>query len=205
MAAGYDDETVERALTALAICGTSKAAAAHLKAAGGLDRIPDHHVILRWRREDPERWERIATQRARLVDEHCIDEFRTVVVEGVAASRLAIAKALEQLEDGKARYPDVSALNLAKTTAIYAEKLANLLGKPTHIVEHRSTADVLAALERDGLLSWAGAVDGEATDMPDIPDVPGVLPPGIASPAPDHDEGRSPNGDRPDVAVPGGG
>jgi hypothetical protein len=163
VAKAYTEQDIERSLTALAIYGNAPAARAYLLRS--IDPIaPSTASILDWRAADPDRWERISVTRARLIDELCVDEYRKVLIQGTAATLLAIEKSSEELKSGKTRYPDAAAKNLAQATGIAADKLAALLGKPTQIVEHRGTVDVLAAMERDGLLTHV--VDGEAVEVP---------------------------------------
>jgi hypothetical protein len=56
-----------------------------------------------------------------------------------------------------------AAKNLATTAAIASDKIALMEGRPTSIVEHRSSDDVLRDLERGGF------IDAEATEDPEPP------------------------------------
>jgi hypothetical protein len=151
----YAEADIERGLTALAVLGSSDKAAAHT----GLNA----RSILNWRDKHPERYAHIEANRARLIDQACVEEFRTVLQEAAATTLIAVRAERANLEAGRTREPGQSALNMAKTAATMADKIAMMEGRPTTIIEHRTTDDILRSLEKNGYL-----VDSTATEQPTI-------------------------------------
>jgi hypothetical protein len=151
--AAHTDTDIERGLTALAVLGDAEKAS---KQTGYNAR-----TILSWRDRHPDRWAHIETNRARIIDQACIDEFRTIVQEAADVTLLAVRKERENLVAGRTREPGQTALNMAKTAATMADKVAMMEGRPTAIVEHRNADDILRGLEKRGLV-----VDATATELP---------------------------------------
>lgn len=149
----YAEADIERGLTALAVLGTTGAASTHTG-------IPAT-TIQTWKERQPDRWDNIVANRARLIDQACIEEFRTIVHEAAQVTLIAVRKERENLETGRTREPGQSALNMAKTAATMADKVAMMEGRPTSIVEHRNADDILRSLEAKGLI-----VNSTAEELP---------------------------------------
>lgn len=149
----FAEVDIERGLTALAVLGDTEKAAKRtgLKA----------RTIRHWRNVHAERYEHIVANRARLIDQACIEEFRTIVQEAAEVTLIAVRAERKNLEAGRTREPGQSALNMAKTAAQMADKVAMMEGRPTTIVEHRNADDILRALEAKGLV-----VDATAEELP---------------------------------------
>lgn len=150
----YAEADIERGLTALAVLGTSEAASEHL------GNIPSS-TIRSWTQKHPERWEHIQANRARIIDQACIDEFRNVQSAAIRASLLAVELETQNLKAGRTREPGQSALNLIKTAATAGQTLAMMEGRPTSIIEHRNADDILRSLEAKGLV-----VNSTAEELP---------------------------------------
>lgn len=149
----HSEQDIERGLTALAVLGDAEKAAKQT----GLNS----RTILSWREKQPQRYEHILANRARIIDTACIEEFRTVVQEAAQVTLIAVRKERENLVAGRTREPGQTALNMAKTAATMADKIAMMEGRPTTIIEHRSTDDILRSLEKKGYI-----VDSTATELP---------------------------------------
>lgn len=150
----------ERGLTALAITGVA-AQAAKMTGIGA-------SAIERWSHEHADRYAVILASRAKLIDQACIDEFRTIVLEAAQASALAVREERRRIEvqPHTIRDPAQTGLNLARTAALLSEKVALMEGRPTAILEHRSADDALRALDKRGVI-----VDGDAEEIPPVVEI----------------------------------
>jgi hypothetical protein len=180
---------IDRALTALAITGTSQAAAQQT----GISQ----RTIRDWRHKHPDRWHDITTRRAHLIDQACINEFRQIVLNATTATQQAVALTqadlthdlalpaqaaalaqrlttandperetiLAELDQLHPRIKDAStaAKNLATTAAIATDKIAVMEGRPTSIIEHRTTDDILRGLEARGYVNSTTTEDTTPT------------------------------------------
>jgi hypothetical protein len=155
MARRHTPHDRERGLTALAIEGSSRRAS---QLTGYSDR-----TIRDWAQTHPQQYAQIKERRAALIDQACIEEFRQIVLNGTRATQSAIAAAQEELKAGNTRDPAATARNLATASAIAADKIALMEGRPTQIIEHRSSDDVLRDLERGGF------IDAHAIEDPEPP------------------------------------
>jgi ATP-dependent exoDNAse (exonuclease V) alpha subunit len=140
----YADADIERGLTALAVLGDSEQASEHTG-------IPSS-TIRSWTKNQPERYEHILNNRARLIDQACIDEFRNLAQTAVRVSLIAVKQEEKNLLAGRTREPGQSGLNLIKTAALAIDKIALMEGRPTSITEHRTADDILRGLEKQGYL-----------------------------------------------------
>jgi hypothetical protein len=141
----YAEADIERGLTALAVLGTSEAASEHL------GNIPSS-TIRSWTKIHAERWEHIQANRARLIDNACIEEFRQLAQTAIRVSLIAVKQEEKNLLAGRTREPGQSALNLIKTAATAVDRIALMEGRPTSITEHRTTDDILRSLEKKGYI-----------------------------------------------------
>jgi hypothetical protein len=149
----YAEADIERGLTALAVLGDSKQAADQT---GISDR-----TIRDWRDKHPERWTHILANRARIIDQACVEEFREIAQTAAKASLAAVRKEAQNIEAGRTRDTAQAALNLIKTAALAVDKVLLLEGRPTSITEHRTTDDIMRSLEKKGYV-----VDSTATELP---------------------------------------
>lgn len=149
----YAEADIERGLTALAVLGDSEQASEHTG-------IPSS-TIRSWTKTQPERYEHIVANRARLIDQACIEEFRNLAQTAVRVSLIAVKQEEKNLLAGRTREPGQSGLNLIKTAALAIDKVALMEGRPTSITEHRTTDDILRSLEKKGYL-----VDSTAEELP---------------------------------------
>lgn len=140
----HTPEDIERGLTALVIAGNSLKAA---EMSGFSDK-----TLRNWRRDHPDRLERIELKRAPLIDALLVDEYRRQGLKALQVSSRALDKTSEALEAGTLKDPSAAAKNVATVSGIYADKVAIMEGRPTSIVEHRSADDVIKALERRGFI-----------------------------------------------------
>jgi hypothetical protein len=163
MARRHSPHDRERGLTALAIEGSSRRAS---QLTGYSDR-----TIRDWAQTYPEQYAQIKERRAALIDQACIEEFRQIVLNGTRATQSAIAAAQEDLDAGNTRDPAATARNLATASAIAADKIALMEGRPTQIIEHRSSDDVLRDLERGGFID-AQAIEDTEEQNPTSPLTP---------------------------------
>ena len=153
-------ETIERALTAVAISGSSYKAA---EKTGTPAR-----TIREWAQKNPERLEAIKRERAPLIDQACVAHFRDIVLNASQATLKAAELEHERINTGEVRDAAASARNLATTAAIATDKIALMEGRPTAIVEHRNPDEVLKRLQAKGLVidSTATELDGDEADSP---------------------------------------
>jgi hypothetical protein len=159
MARRHSPHDIERGLTALAIEGNSLKAA---ETTGYSSR-----TIRDWAAKHHERLAAITQQRAQLIDQACIEEFRQIVLNGTRATQSAIEAAREEIANGQVRDAAATARNLATASAIAADKIALMEGRPTQIIEHRSSDDVLRDLERGGFIDAQAIEDTEP--QPELP------------------------------------
>lgn len=150
----HSQQDIERGLTALAICPDSKTAA---EQTGFNER-----TLRYWRTHHPERWEHILANRARIIDQACIEEFRAIAQKAAHGSLIAVEREIANLQAGRTREPAQAALNLIKVAATSIDKVALMEGRPTSITEHRTTDDVLRSLEAKGYIVDAQAEEIEA-------------------------------------------
>lgn len=146
----HTPEDIERGLTALAVAGNSLSAA---EMTGFNDR-----TIRKWREQHADRFALIEAGRAALIDQSLREEFRKVVFKGTRVSLKALHATEEQLDAGTLKDPAAAARNAATTTGIMQDKLNTMEGRPTSIVVHRSSDDVMRGL------AAAGFVDGTALE-----------------------------------------
>jgi hypothetical protein len=147
----HTEADIERGLTALAVLGDSDSASQHVG-------IPAS-TIRAWTKNQPERWQHIQANRARIIDQACIDEFRTLAQRAVRVALIGVQQEEKNLLAGRTREPGQSALNIIKTAALAIDKIALLEGRPTTIIEHRTADQILASLAEKGLV-----VDGTADE-----------------------------------------
>lgn len=137
------DDDIERGLTALAYAGDNSHKAS--KIAG----VPSR-TLRDWRQRFPERYQEIRTLRAPEINAACVQQFRDLQLEAIAAASLSTKLEYERVRDGDVKDAAGSARNLATVAAIAADKIALAEGRPTSIVEHRSAEEVMRGLAAKG-------------------------------------------------------
>ena len=153
-------DVVDRFLLAWQVTGSSIAAAHQLKAEGiDIDDSTGRRMKMRY----PGRWQSVAENHHRAIEDHLVASQRTI-------AQAASAKALEGIEeidfskiDQRDRPRAVQALETS--AAIATDKTLALTGRPVSVVEHR---DYRQVLERYGgkVLSSDDVVDAEVVELP---------------------------------------
>lgn len=145
----YTDQEIKLGLAALLYAGTIKKAS---------DQTGVHAATLTyWRDHRPDLWSEVQADIAPKLDQMVLDQARELAVtwaeiEAQAAQRMADALPKLDVRDipGAAR-------NISTARAISVDKLQVLAGRPSSIVEHRSTAELVSQL--------GGVVDGQAEEL----------------------------------------
>jgi hypothetical protein len=140
----HTPQDIESALTAYAIAGNSLKAS---EMSGYSDR-----TIRKWCERYPEKLARIEAQRAPLIDALLVDQYRRTGLHALEVTGKALRKTEEALEAGTLKDPSAAAKNAATVSGIFTDKVAVMEGRPTSIIEHRSSDDVLRDLERGGFI-----------------------------------------------------
>ena len=155
------DSDIEQALAAVAFYATLEEAVEYLASKGYQTNVA---LLKRWR--DVEYVDRYAEVRALAVQE-LEEKFVGDLMDGARladmVSNLAVARALEQLQNGHCKEPARVARDLQQVSSQKVEKAMSLSGRPTQIVEHRSFAEITNALVALGVARY---VDSTADDEP---------------------------------------
>lgn len=144
----YTDHEIERGLTALALAGDNSPRASKLTG------VPQK-TLRNWRTAHPERYNEIRVERAREIDQLCISEFRDIALNANRATLNAVELERKRINTGEVRDASASARNLATTAAIATDKIALMEGRPTQIVEHRGSEDIMRGLTALGIVTTA--------------------------------------------------
>ena len=155
-------EDIERGLTALALTAGRPVQASDRLKEQGLD-IPAS-TLCRWRdHQYHERYLEIATTVAYRVEDVIVQEARETAALAAQLERAALERAYRQVMNSKEGVDASQVAQRASTVkGINVDKLLQLTGRPTQVVEHRNADEVLRKLGASlpGLI-----VDGTATEI----------------------------------------
>ena len=149
----YNEDEIERGLTALALAGNNSTQA------GEQCGIPDR-TLRDWRQQYPERYSEIRAGRVADIDRELMHEYKALARDAQIAAAKAVALEQERLEAGEVRDAASSARNLTITSATATDKSLLLDDRPTQITEHRTSDQAIEELRRLGV----DVVDGTCED-----------------------------------------
>ena len=158
-----DLETVERALTVLALSGgNGREAERRLKEMG--IKI-SYATLYEWKDRHAVRYQQIQDERAPQIEETIIRELRETAVMASRVALKGLEAAEKEIEAGDSKDAAASARNAATVAGIATDKLLVLSGRPTQITESRTSEDLWSKL--DAVTSTAVELsDSEAEDVP---------------------------------------
>lgn len=116
-----------------------------------------------WRRRHRERYEELRVQMGPELEAQAIADFRGFVQRAEEAKSLALEKTVDALEAGDIKDPAKTLQAISISQGIAVQKVLELSGRPTAIVEHRSMAEALARLRALG----AEVIEGTAVAVVD--------------------------------------
>lgn len=147
----YTEAEVDGALRLLAMTGGSPQKAVELLAAEGVS--VDKETIRRWRDVSfPRRYLQIRQDLGRHISEEVAGRALERALQADEAQALYIEAAVENLNRVPPAHLAKSALALAQAKASDIEKAQTLRGLPNEIVETRDPAELVAILERLGVV-----------------------------------------------------
>lgn len=162
----HDEETIELALTALALAGDSPTkAVARLKDDGV--RV-SRCAIRKWREQHADRYAAIRETRARDIERSVINRHRALAERYCVLEDKLIDAIDAEIDAGNLKDASTTARNVAVSKGIALDKMLIMDGRPNAIIDTRSADDVLRALEARGFLQY---VDADAEEI-----APGELP-----------------------------
>lgn len=154
----YPEDTVDKALLALALKGGNATAAARLMRATGEKVSAD--AISNWRDKYPQRYAYHCTENVQAIENGIAANQRELVTAAAQASLDAIKLEHERILDGEVKDASASARNLQTIAGIGVTKVLEITGRPTAIIEHRRPEDVVRRLN-------ALVVDSDAEEVSD--------------------------------------
>jgi hypothetical protein len=153
----YALEDIERGLTALALCG------GRLRQASERSGVPEGTLRYWADTSHHERYLEITTQVAGKVEDVIVQEARETASLAAQLERSALEAAQAQIDAGQAKDPSQVAQRASTVKGINVDKLLQLTGRPTHIVENRTADELLRKL---GTALPGLIVEGTATEIP---------------------------------------
>lgn len=150
----HTDEDIERGLTALAVAGNHAGRASE---ATGYDRT----TITAWAKKHPERFREIRESQKGTLDKLAAQEYRDLTSGALSAAAEAVALERKRILNGDVKDAAASAKNLLTVAGISTDKIGVLEGRPSVIVEHRTTDGLLEEFER----RFPGVVEGTAEEV----------------------------------------
>lgn len=152
MANSYTPEDVERALTQYALCGGNKKLASERLEQMGHPTPPQ--TIRDWALEyHADRYQEIRAELAPKINRRIQAEAEDLAFDLADLERKLSRKLRTQIEDMEPKDVANALRNATTSKSLNVDKIAGpLAGRPNVIVEHRSADDLLAKLERFGVV-----------------------------------------------------
>lgn len=158
----YTESSIRQCLLTLAKhAGNSVRAAEELNAAG----IPVGARTLRGWREGihADLYRQLHETYGREIEHALVPEFREAAIAGAAAARLAIDKAVRQIETDQVRDTAGAARNLMVTAATAMDKVYLATDRPTAISETRDAREILLEIAtRLGIVDRPAGIESES-------------------------------------------
>ena len=149
----YTEHEIRLALEMTAICAGNAAEASRRLAERRGMKIP-HSTIKVWLAgRYAAQYEAIQHEVRDQIDRHVVAEARDLVTELAHLERLAMSKAVEQLEAGQIRDASAVLRNATVSKGINMDKVSLHEGRPTTIIENRTGEETLRALAAMGRLT----------------------------------------------------
>ena len=162
--AKYTNEQKETAFTVLALNrGNFKMACAELKEHHGWNL--DRNTLSRWKKSEPERYERVRDVIVPRLYGHLADDFEAGVGEGTQAIRAMIADLMAK-KDGLAPKDLAAAIrSVAVPVGIFFDKASAVRGRPSEVKAEASVLDLWKILERSGVVkNLPKIIEGSAVE-----------------------------------------
>jgi hypothetical protein len=162
----FNREQVDSALLAFAAAGENASQACRLLGEQGIEVKPA--TLRTWaEKRHRDRYLELCDQHSAVLDRVLVQRTRAIALRASEVERLAIDKTEEELNAGTAKDASASARNMAVVKGIATDKTLTLTGRPAQIVEHRDVSDLIAKLEKLGIVKRPqAAIDGEAEELP---------------------------------------
>jgi hypothetical protein len=147
------EQDIERGLMAIVMAGGNTAEAARL--------VGRHRTTLEdWRDKYAVRYMEIRREKGPALEAMVIESLRGTMVEIERVKLKALARLEEKIDADEVKDYSAAMKNLALTQGIAGTKVMELTGRPTAIIEHRSTKELMARL------AAIGAIDSTAEEEP---------------------------------------
>jgi hypothetical protein len=148
----YTDEQIDTCLAMLVLCGgNTREAVTQLRAQGVA--APHHGKLHNWARHlHVERYEDLRRQHAEAIEGAIANDMREATREAVEASRLAVGRARELLEQNRDTEPAKTAFHLTRVAQINTDKMLTLTGRASRISETRDAEEIARKLIAMGVL-----------------------------------------------------
>lgn len=147
------DIELEQALTAIVMTGGNMEEAA---------RITGRHAktLAAWRNKNIARYMEIRREKGPALEAMVVDGLRGFLVEAERVKLKALNALEKAIDDGEVKDYGSALKNISVSQGIAGSKIMDLTGRPTAIIEHRSTKELMARL------AAIGAIESTAEEEP---------------------------------------
>jgi hypothetical protein len=164
----FQDEEIERGLTALALCsGNTRRAAQLLEHDTTLSRVPEHTSLHNWKHQHADRYRAILEARAPQIEADAIHDYRAIVAATNRAHLQLVERTADGIDDLDAKDASAAAKNIAIAGGVAADKLLVFTDRPNVIHSHPDPMNTLTGLMT--ALGIPGTIPGTATELPAVP------------------------------------
>lgn len=146
----------------IAWAGNASAASRMLKSEG-LEVGPQ--TLRSWKMTHAIRYDELREKHSASMEANLAHEMRDVAALATQATRLAIQKATDKLEENREDDPARAAANLARVSQSATDKLMTLTSRPVQITETRNVGEILRSLAAKGVIQIP--VEAESTSEPE--------------------------------------
>jgi hypothetical protein len=153
----HDEETIELALTTLALAGDNLTRAVQMLRSHGV-RV-SRHALTNWRDSNAPRYAHIREVRARDIERSVVHKARALAEQYSDLEFDLIAIVRAQMNAGMLKDPSTTVRNVAVSKGIAIDKMLVVDGRPNTITETRSADDVLRHLTAMGYVDVAESID----------------------------------------------
>ncbi|WP_259314917.1 hypothetical protein [Capillimicrobium parvum] len=159
----YTEHDQAEALMMLAVCrGNAEEARRRMKARG--DDPPPASTLNMWRTAQADRYEDIRSEISVKITAEVANQAEEIMLEAGELEREMLARIREELPNIKPGELPGALRNVTTTKALNNDKIAGpIRGRPTVITEHRDATQILAELQR------LGVIDSTAEEISALP------------------------------------
>ncbi len=149
----YDETKVDLGLTAVVMAG------GNYQLAGEASGIPAP-TLQDWVSMHPARYMEIKRDKGPMLEAMVIENLRGFMLESERVKLKALHAVEQAIDEGTLKDPGATLKNIAISQGVAGTKVMEMTGRPTAIIEHRSTRELMARL------AHLGAIDTTAEELP---------------------------------------